>query len=249
LQRRLALKEKIRRLAERASANVDASVRRRFLQGLLRRLERTEIAGQSDPWAHYYAEIGPAVDKQVKLDAIANLLANVQADRVLDLGCNTGVFSLLAARQGARVIAIDSSEACIEALYAAARRESLPVTPLVADAVNPTPAFGFMGRQYPGLWQRVRSNTVLCLALMHHLHITGRQSFERIAEMLAEVTDRHLIFEFVARDDANLPRLPQRRKVDYTLDSVVAALDRHFKDIVVQPSDRATRRLLLCRKR
>ena len=91
-------------------------------------------------------------------------------------------------------------------------------------------------------------DTVLCLALMHHLHITGRQSFERIAELLNDVTGRHLIFEFVARDDANIPLLPQRRHIDYSLESVVAALGRHFKDIDVRSSDRATRRLLVCRK-
>ena len=79
-------------------------------------------------------------------------------------------------------------------------------------------------------------------------HITGRQSFERIAELLNDVTGQHLIFEFVARDDANIPLLPQRRHIDYSLESVVAALGRHFKDIDVRSSDRATRRLLVCRK-
>ncbi len=248
LQRRASLKAKVRRLAERATANVDASVRRRFLQGLLRRLNTLEFVGHRDPWAHYYAEIGPEFDKQAKVEAITSLLDSIQPSSVLDLGCNTGVFSMLAARTGARVVAVDSSEACVEALYAAARQESLPITPLIADAVNPTPAFGFMGRQYPGLWDRVRADTVLCLALMHHLHITGRQSFERIAELLNDVTGRHLIFEFVARDDANIPLLPQRRHIDYSLESVVAVLGRHFKDIDVRSSDRATRKLLMCRK-
>jgi len=248
LQQRRALKDKVRHLAERATTNVDASVRRRFLQGALRRLDRINFVSQADPWAHYYAEIGPEVDKQAKLDLVTGVLENIQPGNVLDLGCNTGVFSLLAARQGARVIAVDSSESCIEALYAAARRESLPVTPLIADVVNPTPAFGFMGRQYPDLWHRVRSDTVFCLALMHHLHISGRQSFERIAELLDHVTIRHLVFEFVAHDDANMPLLPQRRRIDYNLESVVAALGCYFKDIDVRPSDRATRRLLLCHK-
>lgn len=248
LQRRGALKMKVRQLAERASTNIDPAVRRRFLQGLRRRLDGFTFADKANPWTHYYSEISSEFDKQAKLNAITGLLESIQPRTVLDLGCNTGVFSLLAARQGARVIAIDSSESCIEALYAAARQDSLPVTPLIADVVNPTPAFGFMGRQYPGLWQRTRADTVLCLALMHHLHITGRQSFERIAELLDEVTGQHLIFEFVAHDDANVPLLPKRRRIDYTLNSVVAALERAFKDIDVRPSDRETRKLLVCRK-
>ena len=102
------------------------------------------------------------------------------------------------------------------------------------------------GAQHPGLWQRVRSELVLCLGLMHHLHLTGRQSLQRIADLVDTVTDRYLVFEHIDRDDANIVHLPQRRLIDYTLDSVKGALATKFSVIDVLSSDRPTRRLLVC---
>ena len=140
------------------------------------------------------------------------------------------------------------SESCIEQLYGYARKHSLAVTPVVSNLACPTPPYGFMGKQFPGLLDRVKSDTVLCLAVMHHLHITARQSFGRIADLVSSVTQKNLIFEFVGLDDDNIALLPLAREIGYSLDTVVTALSRHFSDIEVQPSDRPTRKLLLCRK-
>ncbi len=248
LQRSARWKSRVRRMAERLTRDVTPELRGRFLRRLIRRTRALRFRSRGDPWTNYYAEIGEAFDKQAKLRAVRAFLERIRPVSVLDLGCNTGVFSIEAARCGARVVSVDSSEPCIELLYAFARKEGLKITPLVADVLCPTPAFGFMGRQYPALWERVRSDTVLCLGLMHHLHLTGRQSWERIVELVAGLTGRHLVFEFVAMDDANIERLPQRRRIDYCLDSVAAALRTRFADVEVHPSDRETRRLLLCTK-
>ncbi len=57
-----------------------------------------------------------------------------------------------------------------------------------------------------------------------------------------------LIFEFVSLDDENIPLLSSVRKIDYSLDSVCAALGAHFSSIETHDSDRATRKILLCLK-
>ena len=88
----------------------------------------------------------------------------------------------------------------------------------------------------------------MCLGLMHHLHLAGRQSLDRIAELMSTVSQRHLIFEFVGIDDENIDHLPQRRTIDYDLEQVTQALRVHFPEIQVHASDRPTRKLLLCSK-
>jgi hypothetical protein len=146
------------------------------------------------------------------------------------------------------VVALDSSEACIERVYAEAKKGSHAITPLVVDLCAPTPPAGWMAKQYPGLIERVRSELVLCLGLMHHLHIAGRQSFPRIADLMAALSARHLVFEFVAVDDANNELIGRGRDIHYTLDEVRAALAAHFPRIEIRDSDRPTRRLLICEK-
>ena len=247
IQRKPALKTRLLRSVAGRTAP-DERARRRFFEGLGRRLDGFGFGGDGDVWSAYYAEIGATVDRQAKTTVVTAILDRLRPTSVVDLGCNTGAFSVLAAERGAQVIGIDSSEACIERLYAKAKADRLAITPLVADVLCPTPAFGFMGVQYPGLIERAASDTALCLGLMHHLHISGRQSFERIAALMGALARRHLIFEFVARDDDNNALLGAGRAIDYDLDHVVAALREHFADIEVMESDRPTRKILVCTK-
>lgn len=248
VQRNAGLKSRIRRLASRPPAAANSRLRTRFYDGLRRKLERFRFPSAGDPWTTYYADIAPDIDKEAKLRLVAELLERTRPETVLDLGCNTGVFSLLAAERGARVISIDSSEECIGRLYQEAKARALPITPLVSDVLCPTPAFGFMGTQYPPLGERARSEAVLCLGLMHHLHISGRQSFDRIARLLDSLASRHVIFEFVAMDDDNNDLLGAGRRIHYDLDHVLTALRRYFHNIETSGSDRSTRKILICSK-
>jgi SAM-dependent methyltransferase len=246
LQRRGGLRERVRELSKRASIAIAPKVRHRFFDGLRREIQGLGLRGSAGEWASYYDEIPNAVAGERKVAAVGALLDRLRPATVLDLGCNTGRFSLMAAERGARVLAVDSSDACCERLYAEARRRRLPITPLVVDALLPTPSFGFMARQFPPFLERAASDLVLCLGLMHHLHVSGRQPLDAIAAMLGDLSRRDLVFEFVAADDANVERIESNRVIDYSLRDVRDALGRHFTRIEDVASDRETRRLLLC---
>ena len=248
IQNRPAIKARIQELSKKGAVNLTPALRKRFFSGLRRTLDSFRFRAAGEIWECYYREIPDWVDRKVKLDALRNILASLAPPSVLDLGCNTGTFSLIAAEAGARVLSIDSREACIEALYREASARKLRVTPVIGNVLTPPPAFGFMAEQFPSFIERAKSDTVLCLGLMHHLHITGRQPIAAIAAMLARLAERALVFEFVARDDANVERIESNRTIDYTLESVLEALRRHFPSIDIMPSDRDTRRLLVCRK-
>jgi len=249
VQRSPALKRRLRQTVEASSRTVDRRTRERFLKKQYAILQHARVGARTaDVWSAYYDEIDAIVDRDAKVAAVRAALERLRPATVVDAGCNTGVFSLLAAEAGARVVSLDSSEACIERLYANAKTGSLAVTPLVVDLCAPTPPSGWMARQYPGLIERARSELVLCLGLMHHLHIAGRQSFPRIAELLDALAARHLIFEFVGQDDPNNELIGGGRSIHYTLDEVRGALAVRFPRIEVLASDRPTRRLLVCEK-
>jgi SAM-dependent methyltransferase len=248
IQGRPALKSRIHELSRKGAAHLTPALRHRFFGGLRRELEGFRFRAAGEIWERYYQEIPGWVDRKVKLEALRAILARLQPKTVLDLGCNTGTFSIIAAEAGAQVLSVDSSEACIEALYREARARKLTITPVIGDVLTPTPAFGFMAEQFPSFTDRAKSDTVLCLGLMHHLHIAGRRPISAIAGMLARLAERCLVFEFVAKDDANVERIESNRVIDYSLESVLSALQSHFVTIDTLPSDRETRRLLICRK-
>jgi SAM-dependent methyltransferase len=248
IQRNARLRRQLRRATVSTNMRVNNEVRSRFYQRIMRKLNGLRISGRGDVWTRYYEEIGSGVNKDFKRQVVAEILDAIRPPTVVDIGCNTGVFSILAAERGARVISIDSSEACISRLYAHAKASCLSITPVISDIVCPTPPFGYMGIQYPSLIHRARSKLVLCLGLMHHLHIAGRQPFDRIARLLDALSSRYLIFEFVAMDDANNELLGARRTIDYTLESVITEIRRYFPEINIRDSDRCTRKILLCSK-
>lgn len=69
-------------------------------------------------------------------EAMAGLLPAPPAD-VLDVGAGTGFLTLMAARAGHRVTAVDLSPAMLQQLTKAAEAEGLSVTTLVGDAGAP----------------------------------------------------------------------------------------------------------------
>ncbi len=252
LERRLQANTKLNaRLQEKARAQArgaaGAALRRRFLKRLRRRVEGIRVRPPGTTWKGYYDEVEADAEDDTKARTVDRLLGELKPATVLDLGCNVGRYALMAAGHGARVIGIDSSEHCVETLYREADGRRLAVVPLVGEVLSPTPGFGFMSGQFPPLVARARSEVVLCLGLMHHLHINGRQPFENIARMLDALAARAVIFEYVDRTDGNIDRLDHGRPIDYTIDTVCAALGAYFR-LTRLPSDRPTRTLVVCER-
>jgi 2-polyprenyl-3-methyl-5-hydroxy-6-metoxy-1,4-benzoquinol methylase len=240
------LKLKIQNQVKNQSpAAENSSLKKKFVERLILKTENIVLPSAKDNWTRYYQDIEEST-RDKKRQIIDDLLARLRPETVLDMGCNVGVFSILAAKRGIRVISIDGSESCIEALYKNASAHNYSITPVVGDVLNPS-ASGFMSRQFPSMIERFQSDTVLCLALMHHLHIHGRQSFERIATLMDALARRAIIFEYVAPNDDNNHLIDHGRKIEYTLESVSEELSRFFKVHVID-SDRSTRKILLCEK-
>ncbi len=234
------------RISQQTQSGPGREMRVRFLKGLLKKTAAIPLPSPRDNWTGYYEGCEGACQEK-KLQVLESLLEKIRPETLLDLGCNRGRYSLLAAQKGARVISMDASESCVEALYHAAREGDYPITPVVGNALNPTPAFGFLARQFPSMITRFRSQVVLCLALMHHLHINGRQSMDRIAQLMDALSERAVIFEYVDPEDDNNRLLDHGRVIDYSLASVSEALRRYFK-LTAFDSDRPTRKILLCEK-
>lgn len=185
---------------------------RRLLRGLARRLDRLAGYGSGTSlWSDYQDRgISYTVEGlQTKTTFVEMALARLHPDTVLDLGCNTGHFSRLAARSGARVVALDADPACIERVFLEAERDHLDILPLVADLGRPSPDLGWDGTDGLSLPSRLtgRFEMVLALALIHHLLVTERIPLPDVVARLAEWTTRWLVLEWVPSHDPQFERL------------------------------------------
>ncbi|WP_374032732.1 class I SAM-dependent methyltransferase [Bdellovibrio bacteriovorus] len=250
IDNRPELKKSLRaKLENVASKNkVSKEVKLKYVRNLRRKIEGLCVSGAGDAWHDYYARQDTEHDFDKKIQIIDTLIERFKPSTVTDLGCNTGRFSIIAANKGAKVFAIDSSETCTNELYQYAKSKKLPITPLISDLVCVQSSYGIMGKQFPGILERVSSDLVLFLGIMHHIHIAGRQSFSQIAEMLSMVAKKVLIFEYVDLTDPNNDLIGKGREISYSQELVIEHLSKYFSKIEVVPSDRSTRTLLICQR-
>jgi SAM-dependent methyltransferase len=122
--------------------------------------------------------------------------------RVLDIGANTGTYSLIAAEAGAkssRWIAI----AAIEALWRTAAQQGRTITAIVANIARPTPAVGWRNREQLSLLDRLtgKFDLVLMLAVIHHMILREQVPLAQIGDLCGRLTRRWLVLEWVPPSD------------------------------------------------
>lgn len=181
-------------------------VSRRILGGLSRQLRGlAPDLPSGGPWSKY-AQACPSYTEEGlvgKETTVAGWLQACRPATVLDLGCNTGQYSILAAKVGARVVALDSDSVCVERLFRAAETQGLDLQPLVVDLGRPSPPNGWNGQEELSLLARLenRFDCTIALALLHHLLVRERLGLETLAAFFARVTRAHLLLEWIPPED------------------------------------------------
>ncbi|MFT7633047.1 MAG: SAM-dependent methyltransferase [Mariniblastus sp.] len=187
-----------------------------------------------------------------KKELVRGILMETSPVEVLDIGCNTGTYSFLAAECGANVTAVDGDHDAIEVLYRRLRANPASINPLVIDISNPSPAIGYMNVERGSFLERSNPDCVMALALMHHLLVSANMSLEAICEQMHTMTRRDLIIEFVPTDDNMFERLMNYR-VDLfqhiNLPACLAAFQKRFHLVQQHPIPGSKRTLLYFRKK
>jgi hypothetical protein len=170
-------------------------------------------------------------DAAAKVEFVRAAAAAAPRRLVWDLGANVGVFSRIAADQGAYVVAIDGDHLTVERLYRRlAEAGDRRILPLVMDLSDPSPGLGWRHAERAVIEGRGRPDLVLALALVHHMVISANVPLE---EWMAWVTGlaREVVVEFVGKDDPMTERL-LRNKDDqyreYTRESFERLLASHM---------------------
>lgn len=224
-----------------------------FIDGLQTAIHKLTWRPQGTVWADYEqadSYSGEALGH--KLQLVSAFLDHLQPKTVWDLGANTGRFSRLASSRGAYTISCDSDPAAVEKNYLHGVREGdRHLLPLVIDLVNPSPNMGWENRERMSLLERGPADTVLALALIHHLTISNNIPLPKLADFLSKICSS-LIIEFIPKSDPKVQKLLSTREdifLNYTPPAFERAFERHFT--IGQPVriTNAERTLYLMRRR
>ncbi|MDJ0949924.1 MAG: class I SAM-dependent methyltransferase [Alphaproteobacteria bacterium] len=173
-------------------------------------------------WSRYMQEHSyDEHDFRTKERFVHDTLTEAKPRQVLDVGCNTGHFSALAAQLGADVVAIDLDPAVVGAVWRRASQDGLPILPLVQNLARPSPAVGWNYREGSSFLDRATKgfDAVLMLAVIHHMMVTEGIPLEEIISLAAGLTRGSAVIEFVAPGDPMFVRIARGR------DSLYRGLD------------------------
>ncbi len=216
------------------------------------RIRGLNLSPSSTAWAAYYDGHFPALTPDAnwtpKHHAIHRLLREHRPASVLDIGSNRGWYAMLAAKEGARAVAYDNDELCINQLFTDAVQGGLDVQPLVMSCVYPSPRYGLGSGLVEAAVERLRCDLVLALALVHHMVFKMHLNFDQIASGLAAYAQKTLVVEFPPHDDIHVSQWMTDHYAWYTLENFTRALRAHFPKINPVASHPTPRILLVCER-
>ncbi|HOD36767.1 MAG TPA: class I SAM-dependent methyltransferase [Syntrophales bacterium] len=211
-------------------------IRKQHLLALINHLESAIINIQWEPagteWADYYEDTNYTQDSMShKKRLVESYLNECKPETVWDLGANTGLFSRIASSKGIHTVAFDVDPAAVEKNYRQMREnKETTMLPLCLDLTNPSPALGWANEERLSLFNRGPADMALALALIHHLAISNNLPLDHIADFLSGLC-RHLIIEFVEKEDSQVQRLLRSREdifYNYTKKNFEVAFRNYF---------------------
>jgi SAM-dependent methyltransferase len=239
--------------APRGNPEVQCMMLRRLRRKLLRLRRRHRPRSL---WTAYERDNSYAAEAEtVKGDYIRAFMERYRPTSVTDVGCNTGRYSRIAARAGARVVAVDADHDSLDELYRSLTGtggERLSIQPVWTSFDNPTPAIGFANGERASFLSRHRAQAVFALALVHHLLVTARIALPMLVRQFAELTGEWLVLEYVSPEDRMFRSLGAFREslyLDLTEARFLEAFGERFSLVDLRRLPGGTRVLLTMRKR
>ena len=124
-----------------------------------------------------------------------------------DLGCNNGLYSILALEKGAKkVIGFDYDINAVEEAYNISKKNNYNFLPLYLDASNPSTRIGWNESERKSFKDRVKFDCVLALAFEHHLSLAKNIPLEEVVKWLISIAPKGLI-EFVPKNDQTVKKM------------------------------------------
>ena len=245
------------------------------VEKVTRMVEGLDVTPPVSAYSSYYDEkkeaqsLGDLSSFLTKQRTVHDLLLQKRPATLLDIGANTGWYARLAAKQGVNVIAIEQDESCIDILYRVARSDGARILPLklsfadlekqifcsskaAGDAVACDAAATPL---YRAATERLGSDMVLVLGLLHHLVLGEGRTLDEVMAILAKLARKSLVIEFVDWSDdkivsesAFFGHLGGANEQSYSIQQLIETGRKHFASCEIRESNPATRKIVVFEK-
>jgi SAM-dependent methyltransferase len=203
----------------RVSEELASFALHRLIRSTRKLLKSVTPAARNSRWNRYTETAChyKSTDHDAKQAFIRSALERIRPARVLDVGANTGVYSRIAAKTGADVVAWDTDVQAADLNWQTAHSAGLSILPLVADFARPTPAVGWQNRENGSLLERARGqfDCVMMLGILHHLLVADQIPLFAILDQLLEISTRWAMVEWIPKEDPKFDEICRGRQELY----------------------------------
>ena len=192
---------------------------KRTLADLRRRTRRAVSTRSVTEWSEYQNKLNHYSPAQTdhKRAWVKQVLEETRPQHLLDIGANTGEYSLLAASMAIDVIALERDAGAAERLYLKTQSLRSAILTVQADIARPTPSVGWENSESTALLARLEGNfeMVMMLAVIHHLLLLEQIPLSMIVALCARLTTAFLLVEWVPVTDPMFQSLMRGRDALY----------------------------------
>jgi len=242
-----------------------------FIKDMHKFVISLDVTPPDSGYASFYDEKGEHFDYSNthswgnKQKNVYKVLKNEKPSSVIDVGANTGWFSFLAEKTGARVIALDIDNSCINSIYRISKQNNNSILPLVVAFEDLTKEYygtsidtiEYADRNYKDVplflspIDRFQGDLVMCLGLLHHLILGMGLDIALVFKVLSKMTKKSILLEFVDINDPMIIGEPsffrnlyKYDKSNYNIDIIIKNGEKFFKKVEVLDSHPETRKLI-----
>ncbi len=186
-----------------------------IVESLENTVHKRKFPAQKTEWGDYYTDTNYTDEgTKAKLRIVESVAKQHSGSLAIDLGANTGRFSVPLAKYFGTVVSADIDPAAVDQHYCHLRDHGPDnILPLVLDLSSPSPALGWAGQERKSFVERCDADMMIALALCHHLYFTVGIPFAQISTFFASLigSEGVLICEFVPRNDSQVQRMLSAR--------------------------------------
>ncbi len=159
----------------------------------------------------------PKTEKQIFAHKI---LRTVNPKTVLDLAANKGYYAIMADKLGASVLAFDYEEETVDKCRQQVAEYGTQVTSALMDFNAPTPASGIGLLVFKNSFERLGSDLVLALGLIHHICLVQRIPVFLFCEICKKYAVNGILLEFVDPSDLHVKEWNVEIPIDYNIEQI-----------------------------
>lgn len=180
-------------------------------------IHSVDLKSSGKTWTYYYSNLNhySDADTRQKEHFILSCLNKISAiNKVLDIGCNTGRFSLLLKDRASLIVSVDNDHDSVEILYNQLKKDRIKnIIPVHDSFSGPIPSYGWNSDERKNFVFSFKYDLCLFLAVYHHVRIANDIPANLIFNKLSELS-RYLIIEYIPPDDKKITDINRTKQMN-----------------------------------